>query len=414
MFIARLVLAAAAVLVLGGCGTAPSTGTPTARSSSPLGSPAGAATPTALPSPSWSHTIEGEVAAFGATGEIETVLDVADTPFGLIAVGHHYSGTTAQPFGSVPDEARIWQSNDGYSWHDVTPTNVPAASLGSVVSLPDGSVLAFGGVVRKDEMGMPMLEPRTLVTRDGTTWQKADLRIGHAVRDIISGGRGYLALVANETGRTDIWYASELWDFQKVLGGSLDAGWGSIAAGPEGFVVVTMVPHENGVTSIIRASADGIRWFDAESGPTDVQYVAPSGPDWVAIGPGPNEERAEDSATASWFSANGLDWRAAGELALEAVSIDGGACRESVSNLLSTGDMLIAPTMLSYPCSEGGVVRFGRTSGTKDGATWDALPFVAPKADDTRGATVTAAIAIPEGSLLVGERDFQAVFWVLR
>ena len=192
---------------------------------------------------------------------------------------------------------------------------------------------------------------------------------------------------------------------------------GSVAAGTEGFVVIRHLADTD-VTSLLSASGNGVDWFDAESAPTDVRHVAPSGSDWVAIGPGSFEDRTEDSTTTSWFSANGLDWVGVGELDLDAVDIGGGdACKEYVTHLISAGGVLVASTVLSYPCSEGGVVRYGRSSLSMDrGSSWDELAFLRSGQDPDsrgRGATVNAATPVQDGILLVGERDYQAAFWKL-
>ena len=409
--------------VLVACGAVPTatsspTGTPSpgvSQAATPFAPPATTVIPSAsssvsLPDASWT-----EVAVFGTDGGIERVLDVADTPFGFIAVGEMYPGTALQPFGSVPNQARIWQSDGGREWQDVTPVGLGAASLRRVVALTDASVVAFGSVAAEDVAGMPTLVPRTWTTQDGNSWDQVELLVeGDQVLDLVSGGQGHLVVTRNDAGGTDIWHASQLWDVNRVLGTSFDGRWGSIAAGPEGFVVIQMTLDPEGVTSTILASGDGIEWHEAGSAPSDMQFVAPIGSDWVAVGSGPVEDRSESTTTASWFSANGLEWSVIGQLALEAVGLPGGdGCREFVSDLISAGDVLVASTVLSYPCGEGGVVRFGRSSTTSDGSSWEAFPFAGPIAADTRGTTVNAATPIGDETLLVGERDFQAVFWLL-
>jgi hypothetical protein len=71
----------------------------------------------------------------------------------------------------------------------------------------------------------------------------------------------------------------------------------------------------------------------------------------------------------------------------------------------------VSSTTLSYPCGEGNVQSFGASSVTTDGATWVALPFTVRETASSRGATITAGLDLPSGSLLVGENAYRATIW---
>jgi hypothetical protein len=408
------------VALLAGCGTgatptmapaSPNDPAPTDDGSSPTAPPSVTSLPPSpSPPPDWT-----EAASFGGDG-IEAARDVVDTPFGLIAVGVHHPGTSLPVFGPVPQEGRVWHSDDGHDWADVTPAQTFAnASLHTVVSLPDGAVVAFGNVSIASDAGNSD-EYRAWETRDGVSWNPTTiLAEDQPVISLVEGGKGYLGLVAHrDAPGSDIWYSSDGRTFDHPYRGpSFDAMWGSIAAGDEGFVATTA----GGLTepsTTVSASADGIEWFNATSPPGNAHLVAPIGPDWVAIESEPGQPGEIDS-TASWSSANGLEWNLAGELPLGAIDAGGGAgCTEFASGLHGTGDVAIVSTTLTYPCSEGGVVRYGQSSITSDGVSWDPLEFTGASdlSSVSRGTTINAAIALGDRLILVGEKDLQATFWL--
>jgi hypothetical protein len=75
----------------------------------------------------------------------------------------------------------------------------------------------------------------------------------------------------------------------------------------------------------------------------------------------------------------------------------------------------VVSTVFSYPCSEGGLVRFGQSSISQDGDDWTGLPFTASEVIGTassRGATITDGIEFGNLLVLVGEREHHGTIWV--
>jgi hypothetical protein len=372
------------------------------------------------PSPARGGLDDGwvEVASFGADNTIETVNDVVEAPFGLLAAGVHIRARNLGVFGELPWEGRIWLSADGQSWKDVTPSATFAdTSVTRLVVLPDGAVAAFGRINAVDPVsGNPIQAYAVWETVDGRTWSDADLSIApSSVQDIVQGGRGYLAsasaafpitqLMHSEDGRTYVEVAEEA--SERIV------RW--IGGGPEGFVVITEV-YESADPPEGYASGDGTEWFKATTPDWNAVGVAPLGADWLVAEMGPPLDRdGDDTHAQTWMSGNGLDWAESGRIALRGLPLsDGTSCREFVSGVTSTGSMVVSSTTLSYPCGEGNVQSFGASSVTTDGETWRPLPFTVRKQYDEgagRGATVTAGLDITSGTLLVGESAYHATFW---
>ena len=79
--------------------------------------------------------------------------------------------------------------------------------------------------------------------------------------------------------------------------------------------------------------------------------------------------------SATWQSANGLDWSALGEMTLASVELGDVTCFEVPGTLHGLSMMTVAGTVLSGPCSEGAVVGAGATYASLDGGDWTQLPF---------------------------------------
>jgi hypothetical protein len=315
-------------------------------------------------------------------------------------------------FGPNEQAGRIWRSDDGREWEDVTPDETFAgAALTQVVAAP-GRVLALGLAT---EEGRHENVTRAWETRDGTAWEPVTLEVGeHAPSLIVGGEAGYLVATSNPAGGGELWHAAEAWAFERVHSLS-DGTWLSVGAGPEGFVAVLIPTTEGGAPSVI-ASADGVEWIDADPSPP-IHFVAGVGPDWVGVDTGPGYDGGqEETSTPSWHSANGLDWAEAGTVPLRPVQIaEDTWCGEIIARLVGVGDAVVTSTTLSYPCGEGGVQRFGRSHITTDGATWELLPFTDRELtveSNSRGTTVNAGIRIGDATLLVGESDWHATFWL--
>ena len=345
-----------------------------------------------------------EVSSFGRDDTIESVHDVVEAEFGLIAAGVELETRSLAVFDPLAGDSRVWLSADGSAWEDVTPADTfTDASINQLVVLADGAVLALGF-----QEG-----PAAWETRDGRTWGEIALTVGGApVIEVADGGRGYLARAGVELGGQQLWHSSDGRTYVAVgdpTNGRIVTGTG---AGPEGFVILAEV-YESGQPARIYASGNGIDWFEATSDGWDPSGVAALGPDWIAVDSRPFDLQ-EDAEVQTWLSGNGLDWTEAGRIPLRAIPIGDDAVCSEHPRLVSTGSLVVASTTLSYPCSEGLVQRFGSAFETFDGATWLPLPFVAsvdPTDGSTRGTRVAAGIDLESGTLLVGEKDYRATFW---
>jgi hypothetical protein len=397
--------------------TAPSLSSPT-----PTVEPSRTASESVVPRASSPATSPGpadgwvEVASFGSGDTIETVHDVVVAPFGVLAAGVHLPGRSLPVFGPTGQEGRIWLSSDGRTWDDVTPSGTFAdASVDQLVARPDGSVLALGRVSRLVD-GIPDAISAAWETRDGRSWSETEVRAGDArVFDIAAGGRGYLARIDVSIGEPGLAHSSDGRTFSRV-GDFADGRWfPSIAAGTEGFVGLA-TRFESSEPPVVYASGDGVEWYEAQTPRWDAAAgVVAIGSDWIAVGSRSFEEEWSDTQVPTWFSANGLEWTETGAIPLDAISAgEDVVCAEFPSTPVGTGSLVTVSTFLSYPCAEGNVQGYGATHITADGATWALLPFaVGAELDaDTRGTSVSAGTDLAAGTLLVGERDYQATFWL--
>jgi hypothetical protein len=391
---------------------------PTADTGSPTPLPSDPATPTPTAATPPGSLADGwiEVASFGADDAIETVHDVVEAPFGLLAAGVHIDTRQLPVFGPLPQAGRIWHSEDGRSWEDVTPPGGTFAdsSIYQLVALPDGVVAAFAQVSPLVEGGLDPVYA-AWETTDGRTWTGSEISAGFGpVLNVAAGGAGYLTSRLAEAGGTELWYASDGRNYVQVEDPTDGRIVTAMGAGPEGFVILAEV-YESAEPPKAWASANGIDWFEATSGAWNVGGVAPLGPDWVAVDHGPFDDEWRDAETSSWLSSNGLDWTEAGRIPLRAVPLsDSTLCREFLSDPVSTGSLVVVSTTLSYPCGEGHVQRFGAAHITSGGAAWTSLPFTleaSPGDEGTRGTTVNAGLDLDSGTLLVGEKDYRATFW---
>ena len=370
------------------------------------------AAPTAAPPPpepaDWS-----EVAAFGASGAITRVEDIEVAPFGLIAVGVEYGVAEMPVFGPVPRNGRVWLSADGRTWEDVTPQGTFADSdIYQVVALPDGAVVAFSRVAA-DEGPDPF---SVVESRDGRTWYGSEISIGmQPVLNMTSGGPGYVTVRRASESESELWFADDGRAFQYAFALPPGTTVASLEGGPEGFVAVVVSSDDPPVVTIL-ASGDGLEWLEADSAPADMRAAVPLGNDWIGIAPAPPFDVYLDATTTTWFSSNGLGWSRLGSLQFHAVGADEpSSCREFLSGAIGTGSAVVVSTVFSYPCSEGGVQRFGQSSISPDGEDWTGLPFTASEVVGTaasRGATITDGIKFGDLLVIVGERDHRGTIWV--
>ncbi len=355
-----------------------------------------------------------ELARLGDANTIEAVLDVVEAPFGILAAGVHYPTRSLGVFDPLTGDGRIWLSEDGVTWTDVTPADTFIdASIGQLVALADGAVLALGWASHFVDGSLEEIRPTVWETRDGRVWAELGLSVGgDPVIEIAHGGGGYLARVGSELGGQQLGFSTDGRTFEPVADPTGSRIVTQTAAGPEGFVIRAEV-YEGAEPATLYASGDGHDWYEAVTTGWQPGDLAPIGPDWVAV-----DQRAfetqDDTEVLTRVSANGLEWAEAGRLPLRTIDVGGGAVCGEIPELVSTGTLVVASTTLSYPCGEGLVQRFGAVHVTDDGGAWFALPFAAAtEIDDprSRGTRVSAGLDLTSGTLLVGETQYRAVFW---
>lgn len=355
-----------------------------------------------------------ELARFGDPNTIEAVHDVVEAPFGILAAGVQYPTRSLGVFDPLAGDGRIWLSEDGMSWDDVTPGGTfTYASIRQLVALPDGAVLALGWASRLVDGSPEESGPAGWETRDGRAWTELELSVaGDPVIEIAAGDAGYLARLGSELGGQQLGFSSDGRTFTPVADPTGSRIVTRIAAGPEGFVIRAEV-YESGEPPTLYASGNGRDWHEAVTSGWRPGELAPIGPDWVAIDQRPFDVQ-DDAEVRTRLSANGLEWAEAGRLALRTIDVGGGAVCGEFPALIGTGTLVVASTALSYPCGEGLVERFGAVHVTDDGRAWLALPFAATvDIDDpsTRGTRVSAGLDLESGTLLVGETEYRATFW---
>ncbi len=370
--------------------------------------------PSAEPSESalsWSVTLSG------TEGTLERATDVVATEGGFVAVGTHYEAAMLPVIGNLPQhEGRVWRSADGRSWQTITDDVFADATLDHVVVAANGTLLVFGTI---GDFSVGDTTPATWLSRDGADWERIDgplpdLSVAHLER----GARGYLAQAVPLVigGAAQLWFSPDglTWDLVRTADPS--EMWLDLAAGDEGFVVVGVRGEGDAAEPMAIASADGREWIEAGSPPAGVRSVAADGPDWISIGPWAQDPGA--GSVPIWASANGLDWAESGAgLPVRPFPLDGEtACREFPLDIHATGDLFVAATTLTYPCSEGGVVTYGTQLLSRDAVAWEPLPFP-PAADlvaepTERGSVVLAAAGDAGHLVLVGQSGGSAAFWL--
>lgn len=405
--------------------TSPSPTTPPTHSAQATGAaPTPTTTETATPSatPISTDLAWAETGSFGAVGSVEFASGVARGPAGFVAVGTHYD--TALPIlGPLPPhEGRIWTSPDGEVWEVVeTDANFTDAVLSHVITAADDIFIAIGRITTPD--GFEAVEPTAAwESADGLTWTSIDLGFpdGFALQDVDGGAQGYAALLgATAAADQEIWLSHDglswelVWPVGPPPAPALHLT--GIGAGDEGFVAIGSSGEGDTAEGFVMASADGLEWFVGEIG-TPASGVVPAGGDWFALTSLAISD-ASTELTPTWSSANGLDWTEVGAIDLETVEpAPGTTCQEFPTGFLGAGRWLVAGTILSYPCSEGGVVTHGRQWLSVDGITWVQLPLPAASFADLnaieRGSEVAAAIPTDSGLLLVSNSEGRATFWL--
>jgi hypothetical protein len=388
-----------------------SASSPPASSVAPSEASRSAAVGTATPAPSpvagWA-----EAGMFGGNGTVDTVRSMTASPSGFIAVGTRYEADTMPIFGVVPHSGHVWHSVDGSSWEDTTPSGTFAdTDLRYVYTATDGQLIAIGEI-HEGDFGESITR-RVWESVDGLAWTPAslDLPDGYLV-EVTNGTRGWLAAIVIPAQSTQLWHSADGRSWELVREGPESIS--DIGAGDEGFVAIGTRGEGDAAETFTIASSDGQEWIDARTPPSDARLVAPLGGDWVATGASEfinGTEPPSDSAV--WFSANGLEWAEVGSFPLNSVKLDDDiSCSEFPVGLDSAGGWLVASTLLTLPCSEGGIEAHGAQWISADGLTWETLPFPTVADPSLRGSTSRAVLLTDDGALiLAGQSHYRAAFW---
>ncbi len=334
---------------------------------------------------------------------------------GLIAVGVSYEHRLPILGPVPPHTGRIWASDDGRSWEDVSPASLLAnVTLQDVIRRADGTLLAVGDVAAPNQYGdLETERSGAWESSDGITWEQADtgLPSDRWVRDFVQGDRGMVAIAwkVGDTHGSEIWFSDDGRTWERIR--HLAHGAFGIDAGTEGFVAVgAMDPYiQPGVFAM--ASADGREWFEAADPPESAVHVAAIDGDWVAVS---SNENLDEGWIAISTSANGLDW--SGPLAVEADEVRGRIDEQNgcwlVPSLISAGEWLILRTSLGGLCGEGNARGFGPHLARTDAGDWEALPLATRDAQGGGAGSWVAAAQVVDGTVvLAGESDGQATFW---
>lgn len=310
---------------------------------------------------------------------------------GAIAVGTRYADDAFGVFGPPPaPTGRVWATDDGVSWTDVTPAGVfEGVQLGDVFATTDGMLVLSGTEI----VDMTTFERATRVwtSEDGRAWQPGwldPIPTDALFGPMAIGPRGYVLVTSEPDGSTSnqrIWHSADgrAWEATFVLSdldeGGAVGGLRGIEAGDEGFVAAvyraaTGDRYEE--TPGVIATGDGRSWVIGPFGAELPDLVVPWGPDWLGMKGTSDDEAWDDGVTFQAFrSANGLDWSGAGTLTFGTVDIEDTFCVEfPVWTVVARGAAYLR-TSLAYPCGEGQVHLPGRAWATEDGVTWVQLPL---------------------------------------
>ncbi|HEY6608062.1 MAG TPA: hypothetical protein VI277_02600 [Candidatus Limnocylindria bacterium] len=422
-------LAVVAAALLSACQPAgvatpsPSTAASSSADTTSSASPTAAATieptqtATAAPAAGWQ-----EGGSFGAEGTIEHAESAVRTADGFIAVGTWY-GVAAMPHsGPVPQEGRVWHSADGRSWEDVTPEATFAdAGLRHVYVADDGALIVLGMLHEASEDAIPM----AWESANGRDWAQTSIGLtGHwTVERLAHGGGGYLAQIVvapdiySEFER-GLWFSVDGRSWERVWAESFGSEIGEriidIGAGDDGFAATGTRGED--IEPFVIASSDGREWFEATAPPAESGPIAERGGDWVAVGTSVVSVPRPTEATV-WSSANGLLWSETGSVPLYPVEPGSGdeGCSDLVVDLHSAGPWLIANATAGYAlCAEGRIRTYGSQSLSRDGRSWDVLPFppfAFDEAGAARGSQVNGAFVEGDVLILIGHASSRATFW---
>jgi hypothetical protein len=383
-------------------------------SSEPLESDGSSPTPTPQPTASPPDpTVElewTETASFGSSEAPTTVTDLVRSDFGLIAVGVAYDGPLPILGPTPRHEGRVWISSDAVNWADITPESTfQDAEIRHLLVSADGSLIAHGWV-DTDDLGRRRVA--AWQSTAGRDWEEIDTGFPEEAwpMSMAQGAQGLVAIVVDPEGpMLAVWWSAEGRDWQRVHELEAEGGY-SIGAGEEGFVVAGYRGTEQEPHTI--ASGDGRSWFEAGTPPGVSAGVVSRGGDWLAVSREVAFGIGEPSTAHVWSSGDGLTWGQAGAFELRSREAGGAPCTEWPTSLHAAGPWLIAGTIVSYPCSEGGVQTQGRQLISLDGGDWSELPFAPASEEVGLGTRISGAVEVDNRLILVGEQDRVATFWI--
>ena len=396
---------------------ATATGQPTTAASEQQRSESPSPTTAVTPSPpsltgvlDWSET-----GALPAAGDPSAVNDVLQHDSGLVAVGVAYEGQLPILGPAPAHEGRVWLSTDGTDWEDATPRGTfDNVVLQSILRTSDGALITLGWATPPDSDAIGSFV--AWQSPDGRTWEPIASPFGNEAwaTQFAQGGRGSVAIVVDPGGPSvGVWWSADARAWERVHDLGAEASW-SLAAGDEGFVIAGRRSGQDGTDEPFAiASGDGREWFEADGPPGAAVSVAPREGDWLAVSQDLTVVLGQPTDAQVWSSANGLSWTPIGGYALETIQrAEDTTCTELPTSLLVAGPWLVSGTMLSFGCSEGGVVTQGAQRISLDGVTWTVLPFGAAATEIGLGTRIAGAIEVDGRLVLVGEQDRVATFWV--
>jgi hypothetical protein len=201
---------------------------------------------------------------FGEGEEQPTfVFDATAWDDGFVATGIRLRAF-ASDVGPYIGQPLLWTSASGETWQervlDIPPEEGASDSrIEHIVTLPDGRLLAASEHRR----------PNAWTSEDAETWTVIDLGIGDAsVRSIAAGSEGLVLLANAADGAQQAWFSRDgmAWELTHSVPAEEEAQLETVAAGPEGFVIVGALRGETDHPHVI-ASADGRSWFTAPDQP---------------------------------------------------------------------------------------------------------------------------------------------------
>jgi hypothetical protein len=393
----------AAVLLVAACQSS----TPPESPSEPGPSASASEVPSVAPSASAAAEPGWEVVTFAGAGGPAIAREVAAFEGGFVAVGVAFDEPLPDLGPTPPHEGRIWFSEDGTSWEDVTPSaELVNVHLDDLYVRGDGTLVAIGLASTPFDFGVEPVGRAVWESTDGLSWASAAGPILGAQSNVEAGEQGYLALAypGLDNSSPSLVFSADgvAWNPVRDLpDGSFD-----LDAGDEGFVVVGDIrgPLDVEPVPYVVASGDGEEWVSSSDPPEGIPSVGALGSDWVLT--------AWDfsSAVPIWTSMNGLDWSMSGSVQLEEVVVDAQTTLGAFpAGLVSSGSTLVLATTLYR---EGTFVVHGTEHISPDGITWDALPFPPSTVGvQDSGSRVEGAVDADGFLLLVGQQNGEAAFW---